>query len=87
MNRPQAYMRPLHPEPPPPPPHPIPPGCHRAPALGCPVSYIKLKLAIYFIYDNIYVTILFSQIIPLSPSPTQFKGLFFTTVSPLPPCT
>ena len=29
---------------------------------------------------------LFSQIIPPSPSPTEFKSLFFTTVSLLLPC-
>ena len=35
MNQPWAYICPLPPEPPSHfPPHPIPPGCHRAPALG-----------------------------------------------------
>ena len=47
-------------------PHLIPPGCHRAPALGA--SYIKLPLAVYITYSSIYVSVLFSQIIPPSPS-------------------
>ena len=66
---------------PPPPPHPIPLGCHRDPALGCPVSYIKFKLAIYFIYGNIYVTTLFSQIIPLSFSHWVQKSALYSSVS------
>ena len=33
-----------------------------------------------------YVSTLFSQIIPPSPSPTKSKSLFFTSVSPLLPC-
>ena len=32
-------------------------------------------------YDNIRVSMLFSQIIPPSPSPTESKRLFFTSVS------
>ena len=67
------------------PPHRIPPSRHRAPAL-CPVSYIKLSLAIYFTYGNMYVSILFSQIVPPSP-PTEPKNMFFMFVSPLLPCT
>ena len=32
-------------------------------------------------YGNVYVSALFSQIIPPSPSPTEYKSLFFTSVS------
>ena len=52
----------------------------------CPTSCIKLALVIYFPYSNIYVSRLFSQVIPPSPSPTQSKSLFFTSVSLLLPC-
>ena len=38
-------------------------------------------LAICFIYDNIHVSMLFSQIIPPSPFPTESRRLFFTSVS------
>ena len=37
---------------------------------GFPASCIKLSLVIYFTYGNIYVSMLFSQIIPPLPSPT-----------------
>ena len=40
-----------------------------------PASYIKLALVIYFTYGNIYVSMLFSQIIPPFPSPTESKSL------------
>ena len=46
-----------------------------------PVSRIEPGLAICFTYDNIHVSMLFSQIIPRSPSPTESKSLFFTSVS------
>ena len=46
-----------------------------------PVSCIKPGLAICFIYDITYVSMPFSQIIPPSPSPTESKRLFYTSVS------
>ena len=45
-----------------------------------PVSCIELGLVIYFTYGNIHVSMLFSQIIPPSPSPTESKNLFFISV-------
>ena len=51
-----------------------------------PVSCIKPGLAIYFTYGNIHVSVLFSQIIPPLPSPTESKSLFFTSVSLLLSC-
>ena len=45
------------------------------------VSCIEPGLAICFTYDIIYVSMLFSQIIPPSPSPTESKRLFYTSVS------
>ena len=48
-----------------------------------PVPCIEPGLVIYFTYDNIYVSMVFSQIIPPSPSPTEFKSLYLTSVSPL----
>ena len=46
-----------------------------------PVSCIEPGLAICFTYDNIHVSMLFSQIILPSPSPTESKRLFYTSVS------
>ena len=61
--------------------HPIPQGCPSAFGFECPVSYIELGLVIYFTYGNIHVSVLFSQVIPPSPSPTESKRLFFISVS------
>ena len=46
-----------------------------------PQACIEPGLATRFIYDIIHVSIPFSQIIPPSPSPTESKRLFYTSVS------
>ena len=46
-----------------------------------PVSCIEPRLVIRFLYDIIHISMPFSQIIPPSPSPTESKRLFYTSVS------
>ena len=51
-----------------------------------PVSCIEPGLVTRFIYDIIHVSMPFSQTIPPSPSPTESKRLFYTSVSLLLSC-
>ena len=81
MNPPWVYMcsSSWTPLPSPSPYHPS--GSSQCTGFEGPVSCIKLELVIYFTYDNIHISMLFSQIIPPSPSPTESKRLFYTSVS------
>ena len=87
MNQPWMYMcsPSWTPLPPPSPSHPS--GSSQCTSPECPVSCIESGLSIYYKYGNIYVSMLFSQIIPPSLSPTESKSLFFTSVSLLLSCT
>ena len=81
MNLPWVYMcsQSWTPLPPPSPYHPS--GSSQRTSPKHPVSCIKPRLAICFLYDIIHVSMPFSQIIPPSPSPTESKRLFYTSVS------
>ena len=67
-------------------PLPLPSQSHHSGSSQCtspkhPVSCIKLGLAIRFTYDILHVSMPFSHIIPPSPSSTESKRLFKTSVS------
>ena len=77
MNPPQVYMcSPSWPLLPPPSPY-HPSGSSQCTSPKHPVSCIKAGLATCFIYDIIHVSMPFSQIIPLSPCPTESKRPFY----------
>ena len=86
MNLPQVYMYFLSWTllPPPSPYHPS--GSSQCTSPKHPASCIKPGLATRFIYDIIHVSMPFSQIFPPSPSPTESKKLFYTSVSLLLSC-
>ena len=81
MNPPQVYM--CSPSwtllPPPSPYHPS--GLSQCTSPKHPVSCIKPGLATRYIYDIIRISMPFSHIIPPSPSPTESKRRFYTSVS------
>ena len=81
MNPPQCTRVP-HPEAPLPPPSPYhPSGSSQCTSPEHPVSCMEPGLVIRFTYDNIHVSMPFSQIIPPSSSLTESKRLFYTSVS------
>ena len=81
MNPPQVYM--CSPSwtllPPPSPYHPS--GSSQCTSPKHPASCIEPGLATRSIYDITRISTPFSQIIPPSPSPTESKRLFYTSVS------
>ena len=81
MNPPQVYM--CSPSwtllPPPSPYHPSRSSQCTSPKH--PVLCIETGLVTHFIYEIIHVSVPFSKIIPPSPSPTESKRLFYTSVS------
>ena len=58
------------------PPHSILPGCYRAQALGA-LHHTSKSNWLSILHMVMYVSLLFSQIIPPSPSPTGSKIHFF----------
>ena len=65
-----------------PPPSPYhPSGSSQCTSPKHPVSFIEPGLAIHSLYDIIHVSMPFSQIILPSPSATESKRLFYTSVS------
>ena len=74
----------LNPIPPPSPPHPS--GLPQSTGFGCPALCVQAALVIYFTHDSVRGSVLFSQVIPPSPSPTESKSLFVTSMFPLLPC-
>ena len=62
------------------------PGSSQCTSPEHPVSCIEPGLVIRFTYDNIHISVPFSQIIRPLPSPTESKRLFYTSVSLLLSC-
>ena len=81
MNLPQAYTCSPSWTLLPPPSRYHPSGSSQCTSPKHPVSCIELGVATRFIYDIIHISMPFSQIISPSPSPTESKRLFYTSVS------
>ena len=81
LNSPQVYLCSPSWTPFPPPSSYHPSGSSQCTSPKHPVSFIESGLVIHFIYDNLHVSMPFSHIIPPSPSPTESKRLFYTSVS------
>ena len=65
-----------------PPPSSLPiPSLRVIPVHQPQASCIETRLVIHFLYDIMHVSMPFPQIIPPSPSPTESKRLFYTSVS------
>ena len=80
VNQPRVYMCSPSCTPLPPPSLSHPSGSSQCTIPEHLVSCIEPGLAICFTYDNMHVSLLLSQIILASPSPTESKSLFFTSV-------
>ena len=81
MNPPQVYMHSQTWTPLPPPSLYHLSGSSQCTSPKHPVSCITPRWEIHFLHDSIHVSMPFSQIIPPSPSPTESKSLFYTSVS------
>ena len=75
-----THVLPIPSPPPPRSPHHTPRSSQRT-SPKHPASCMEPGLATCFTHDIIHVSMPFSQIIPSSPSPTESKRLFYTSVS------
>ena len=66
--------------------HHTPLGCPRAQNLSSLHHIPNFPWVSDFAYGNEYVSMILSQFVPLSPSPTVSKSLFSMSTSPLLPC-
>ena len=65
--------------------HPIPSG-HQEGQTGLPVLHSNFSPAVHPILDSVYMLMLLSSFIPLSPSPTVSTSPFSTSASRFIPC-
>ena len=87
MNQSQVYMHPFTLESPSHfPPHPTPLGSHRAPDLSSLCYTADFHWLSNFTHGNVYVSMLLSQFVPPSSSPSASTSLFSMSASVLLPC-